>query len=168
MAHARSIQCINRPPSSAPSGLASLGRTISVISDCESRTGRGVKLSSLMVAFLVLLVGIRNVGTAAPGCPPGEAGRLPEVTVSSPQQTSYPASSSSRGTTPENTPPSAAHGYHDASQPIATRTRQTPASHARPDDAHARIRSERKSALQLHSPRPPRFWPQSGLNPTPA
>src|SRR5581483_11537817 len=28
------------------SGLASLGRTISAISDCESRTGRGVRLSS--------------------------------------------------------------------------------------------------------------------------
>src|SRR5215831_12199612 len=41
MAPARSIQCIRRPPSKAPSGFASLGSTISAISDCESRTGRG-------------------------------------------------------------------------------------------------------------------------------
>src|SRR5271170_3194622 len=41
MAPARSIQCIRRPPSRAPRGLASFGKTISAISDCESRTGRG-------------------------------------------------------------------------------------------------------------------------------
>ncbi len=46
MAPARSIQCIRRPPRSAASGLASLGSTISAISDCESRTGRGARLSS--------------------------------------------------------------------------------------------------------------------------
>src|SRR5580765_2839715 len=49
MAPARSIQCIRRPPNSAPSGLASLGSTISAISDCESRTGRGERLASAMV-----------------------------------------------------------------------------------------------------------------------
>src|SRR5690349_20924962 len=36
------------PPSSAPSGLASLGRTISAISDCEAATGLGVRLRSVM------------------------------------------------------------------------------------------------------------------------
>src|SRR5215468_8003045 len=41
MAPARSIQCIKRPPSSAPKGLASLGRTSSAISDCDSLTTRG-------------------------------------------------------------------------------------------------------------------------------
>src|SRR5580700_5277776 len=51
MAPARSIQCIKRPPSSAPSGLASLGRTISAISDCESLTGRGSSPSSLILIF---------------------------------------------------------------------------------------------------------------------
>src|ERR1051326_9137029 len=45
MAPARSIQCMRRPPSRAASGLASLGSTISAISDCESRTGRGVRAS---------------------------------------------------------------------------------------------------------------------------
>src|SRR5271165_1448603 len=40
MAPARAIQCISRPPSSAFSGLASFGNTISVISEIESRTGR--------------------------------------------------------------------------------------------------------------------------------
>src|SRR5690348_11418476 len=34
---------MRRPPSRELSGLASLGRTISFISDCESRTGRGGK-----------------------------------------------------------------------------------------------------------------------------
>lgn len=47
-----SIQCIKRPPSSAPSGLVSLGRTISIISERLSRTGRpirGVDLSLISV-----------------------------------------------------------------------------------------------------------------------
>ena len=35
-----SIQCITRPPITLPSGLASLGKTISVISVCEAETGR--------------------------------------------------------------------------------------------------------------------------------
>src|SRR5258708_14789545 len=52
MAPARSIQCIKRPPSRAASGFASLGRTISAISDCESRTGRGASISWLMILFL--------------------------------------------------------------------------------------------------------------------
>src|SRR5215469_8781400 len=43
MAPARSIQCIKRPPRSAPRGFASLGRTSSAISDCDSRTRRGVR-----------------------------------------------------------------------------------------------------------------------------
>src|SRR5580700_8821305 len=124
-----SIQCINRPPSSAIRGLASLGRTISVISDCESRTGRGVKLSSLMVAFLDLLVEISNV------IPNVET--PPAVTFSSPPPASLPAFSSSPGTIPENTPPYAARGHRDASRPIATRRHQTPASHAPQDDARA-------------------------------
>src|SRR5579863_1583830 len=51
MAPARSIQCMKRPPSSAPSGLASLGRTISAISDCESLTGRGINMSSFIILF---------------------------------------------------------------------------------------------------------------------
>src|SRR5205085_7420637 len=46
-----SIQCIKRPPSKAFSGLASLGRTISAISDCESCTGRGA--SGLLVAVML-------------------------------------------------------------------------------------------------------------------
>src|SRR5215471_3646060 len=46
MAPARSIQCMRRPPRRAPSGLASLGRTISAISDWESRTGLGNAKSS--------------------------------------------------------------------------------------------------------------------------
>src|ERR1017187_6763796 len=52
MAPARSIQCMRRPPSRAASGLASLGSTISAISDCESRTGRGANASSVMELFL--------------------------------------------------------------------------------------------------------------------
>ena len=52
MAPARSIQCIRRPPSSAASGLASFGSTISAISDCESRTGRGSSESSVIVSSL--------------------------------------------------------------------------------------------------------------------
>src|ERR1700722_16285481 len=51
MAPARSIQCINRPPSSAPRGLASFGRTSSAISDCESRTGRAEGCSSVIFVF---------------------------------------------------------------------------------------------------------------------
>src|ERR1043165_5248177 len=38
-----SIQCISRPPSRAPNGLVSLGRTISFISEYDSRTGRGAR-----------------------------------------------------------------------------------------------------------------------------
>src|SRR5207253_3790021 len=45
MAPARSIQCMRRPPRSALSGLASLGSTISVISEIDSRTGRGVNFA---------------------------------------------------------------------------------------------------------------------------
>src|SRR5258708_38217527 len=45
MAPARSIQCMRRPPRSAFSGLASLGSTISVISEIDSRTGRGVNFA---------------------------------------------------------------------------------------------------------------------------
>src|SRR5579862_1065196 len=52
MAPARSIQCIRRPPRSAPKGFASFGRTSSAISDCDSRTGRGVRgLVSFMDGF---------------------------------------------------------------------------------------------------------------------
>src|SRR5262249_15113582 len=40
---------ISRPPRRAPRGLASLGRTISAISDWESQTGRGVRLASDMI-----------------------------------------------------------------------------------------------------------------------
>src|SRR6266436_2425113 len=45
MAPARSIQCMRRPPRSALSGLASLGSTISVISEIDSRTGRGINFA---------------------------------------------------------------------------------------------------------------------------
>src|ERR1700683_246026 len=51
MAPARSIQCISRPPSSAASGLASFGSTIAAIADCESRTGRGLSVTSVMGVF---------------------------------------------------------------------------------------------------------------------
>src|SRR5258706_8717317 len=51
MAPARSIQCISRPPSRAFRGLVSFGNTISDISDCESRTGRGASRSSVMDVF---------------------------------------------------------------------------------------------------------------------
>src|SRR5271167_601202 len=56
MAPARSIQCIKRPPSRAASGLASLGSTISAISDCESRTGRANCTSSVMSVYPPCLV----------------------------------------------------------------------------------------------------------------
>src|SRR6267154_2190241 len=49
-----SIQCIRRPPRRAPSGLASLGRTNSFISDCESQTGRGI--SGSREGFIVVIV----------------------------------------------------------------------------------------------------------------
>src|SRR6266436_1974560 len=52
MAPARSIQCIRRPPSSAFSGLASLGRTISAISEIDSRTGRGRDNLALSLSFI--------------------------------------------------------------------------------------------------------------------
>src|SRR3984957_13749103 len=51
MAPARSIQCMRRPPNRAARGLASFGRTISAISDCESRTGRGAGVLSVMAVF---------------------------------------------------------------------------------------------------------------------
>src|SRR6516165_704808 len=40
------MKCIRRPPNRLPSVLASLGRMISVISDSESATRRGVMLDS--------------------------------------------------------------------------------------------------------------------------
>src|SRR5271155_215012 len=92
----------------------------------------------------------------------------PAVTVSSPPQRSLPAFSSSPGTTPENTPPFAARGHRDASRPTATRRYQIPVSRALPDDARARIHSERECIPQFYSAHLLRLWPQSGLNPTPA
>ena len=52
-APAISIQCISRPPSSAPRGLASLGRTNSFISEMDSRTGRGIGGSWVSFMFVV-------------------------------------------------------------------------------------------------------------------
>src|ERR1017187_9655658 len=55
MAPARSIQCMRRPPRSEFSGLASFGSTSSVISEIDSRTGRGqvnVALSSSTIRLL--------------------------------------------------------------------------------------------------------------------
>src|SRR5436309_827253 len=43
MAPAISMRCMSRPPSKFPSGLASLGRTTSAISDCDSFTVRGCR-----------------------------------------------------------------------------------------------------------------------------
>ena len=43
---ARSIQCISRPPSREPSGLASLGRTNCTISEADSATGFGLRNTS--------------------------------------------------------------------------------------------------------------------------
>src|SRR5436305_1967168 len=54
IAAAISIQCISRPPSNAPSGFVSFGNTISFISDCESRTGRGRNESCFSVIFMVI------------------------------------------------------------------------------------------------------------------
>src|SRR5947207_8477988 len=57
---AMSIHCINRPPSSAPSGFVSFGNTISFISDCESRTGRGRNESCFSVIFMVISFAMRR------------------------------------------------------------------------------------------------------------
>src|SRR5437763_13656716 len=62
---------MRRPPRSVPRGLASLGRTISAMSDCESRTGRGMKARSESS-----MVSACNDGTAVAGreqcqIPPG-------------------------------------------------------------------------------------------------
>src|ERR1035438_4709626 len=54
MAPARSIQCMRRPPRRALSGLASLGRTISVISEIESRTGRA-PLASFVLSSVIII-----------------------------------------------------------------------------------------------------------------
>src|SRR5437764_4628484 len=43
MAPAMSMRFMRRPPSKFPSGLASLGRTTSAISDCDSFTVRGCR-----------------------------------------------------------------------------------------------------------------------------
>src|ERR1035437_2403251 len=52
MAPARSVQCMRRPPRSAFKTLASLGRTISVISEVDSRTGRGRINFALSLSFI--------------------------------------------------------------------------------------------------------------------
>src|ERR1035437_7174310 len=52
MAPARSIQCMRRPPRSAFSALASLVRTISTISEIDSRTGRGRVNFALSSSFI--------------------------------------------------------------------------------------------------------------------
>src|SRR5271166_1472814 len=116
-----SIQCINRPPSSATSGLASLGRTISVISDCESRTGRGVSISSLICpvpsfGLVILLVDLLET--------------FPSLLINSQTQPPLPASSASARRTRESTPPCAAPGSHDAAVPTAPPLFQTPAHRA--------------------------------------
>src|ERR1041385_8554329 len=46
-----SIQCIKRPPNNAPNGLVSLGRTISFISEYDSRTGRGARVCVMRFLF---------------------------------------------------------------------------------------------------------------------
>src|SRR3984957_14430740 len=48
---------MRRPPNRAPRTLESLGRTSSAISDCESRTGRGMAISSPWVINLRSLLG---------------------------------------------------------------------------------------------------------------
>src|ERR1019366_7386411 len=53
MAPVRSIKCISRPPSRFPSVLVSLGRIISVISDCESATIRTIGLVSVELILLL-------------------------------------------------------------------------------------------------------------------
>src|SRR5215475_10523731 len=67
-APARSIQCIRRPPKRAPSTFASLGRTNSDISDCESRTGRA---SNALASFMMDDFALRiewSPGLLEPGC----------------------------------------------------------------------------------------------------
>src|SRR6516225_8051614 len=68
-APARSIQCINRPPRSAPSGLVSLGNTSSIISDFDSLTSLGVRTASF--GSIVLLSQVRMISgrriTSSPG-----------------------------------------------------------------------------------------------------
>ena len=47
----QSIQCIRRPPSSAPNGLVSFGKTSSIISDFDSLIGLGRKFPSFVHMF---------------------------------------------------------------------------------------------------------------------
>src|SRR5580698_7974263 len=49
MAPVRSIKCISRPPSRLPSVLVSLGKIISVISDCELATVRARVVVSVLL-----------------------------------------------------------------------------------------------------------------------
>src|ERR1700733_2157951 len=60
-APARSIQCISRPPSSAPRGLVSFGKTSSIISDFDSLIGLGRKFPSFgSIEFLMGLTPRKN------------------------------------------------------------------------------------------------------------
>src|SRR5580698_2052617 len=52
MAPVRSMKCMRRPPRRLPSVLVSLGRTISVISDCVLATARTCGLASAVLIFL--------------------------------------------------------------------------------------------------------------------
>src|SRR5512143_1434093 len=85
---------MRRPPRSAPRGLVSLGRTISIISDWLSRTGRGAKFPAVSSIHSIILAAANTcsfawhapllvvtgdsplesaqpvlVGAADPGCP---------------------------------------------------------------------------------------------------
>src|ERR1039458_9517003 len=62
IAPARSIQCMRRPPRSAFSALASLGRTISTISEIDSCTGRGRVKFALSSSFIECQMRTRSAG----------------------------------------------------------------------------------------------------------
>src|SRR4051812_30462470 len=64
-----SISCMTRPPKTLPSGLASLGNTISVISACDSRTvltGSMIEASPLLSRPQHIILGIDYDASKSP------------------------------------------------------------------------------------------------------
>src|SRR5260370_12494794 len=126
MAPARSIQCIKRPPSRAASGLASLGKTISAISDCECRTGGGESRSLLTILFLHFASLFRDTETS----------HAWPITLRCPLLV---ATSSLPSGTPYSIPPSSAPARRRDAAPIWIRRRRTPAGHLPRADGRVRI-----------------------------
>lgn len=99
-----------------------MGRTISAISDCESRTGRAVSIASSM-HFLFL------------------AATIPGAISISWRRASFQTAHTSPNTTPDNTRPFFAHARQRGYAPIASTSSQTPHCRAQPEDSRVHKRS---------------------------